>query len=59
MYEGEFLDGKENGWGKIYKDNIQIFEGEFLKGEIFKGKGKRYNEKKTLTLEFEFIAGYR
>ena len=46
--KGVFLDGKENGLGKIYKDNIQIFEGEFLKGEIFKGKGKRYNEKKKL-----------
>jgi len=40
MFEGEYLEGKENGKGKEYYSNgVLKFEGEYINGER-KGKGK-------------------
>ena len=56
-YEGEYLYGKKNGRGKIYykkcdKRKIQ-FEGEFLNGNMW--KGKIYNPNGDLTFEGEYL----
>ena len=32
MFEGEYLNGKRNGKGREYNDEILIFEGEYLNG---------------------------
>ena len=41
LYEGEFLNGKRNGQGKLYGDDGKlIYKGEFLNGK-FNGKGKQ------------------
>ena len=37
-----------------YDGNL-IFEGEYLKGEKWNGKGKEYNSKGKLMHEFEFF----
>ena len=41
LYEGEYLDGKRNGEGKEYKDDILVFEGEYHKGKRH-GNGKEF-----------------
>ena len=43
LYEGEFLNGKRNGQGKLFDEEFGklIYEGEFLNGK-FNGKGKQY-----------------
>ena len=41
-YDGELLNGKKNGQGKHYINNILIYEGQYLNGER-NGKGKEYN----------------
>ena len=48
LFEGNYLNGKRNGKGKVYWDNGKIqFEGVFLNGA--KIKGKEYNpEGKTI-----------
>ena len=42
LYEGEYLNGKRNGKGKEYCENVLIFEGEYLNGKI-NGKAKFYD----------------
>ena len=40
IFEGEYLNGKRNGKGKEYNNNVRlIFEGEYLNGKR-NGKGK-------------------
>ena len=40
IYEGEFFNGKRNGKGKEYNtDEKIIFEGDYLNGEKWNGKG--------------------
>ena len=40
IYEGEFSNGKRNGYGREYDfDNGLIFEGKFLKGNHWNGRG--------------------
>ena len=57
LYIGEFLNGKKNGKGEEYDDNINLkYEGEFLKGKR-NGKGKEYNENGELKFEGEFLNG--
>lgn len=42
-YEGSFLNGKRNGYGRLeYKNKNEIYEGDFLNGER-EGKGVLYN----------------
>ena len=43
IYEGDYLNGKRHGKGKLYKKYNKLeFEGEFLNGNTYKGK-KYYN----------------
>ena len=43
LYEGEYLNGEWNGKGKEYGFDGKIkFEGEYLKGKRWSGKGKEY-----------------
>ena len=51
LYEGEFLDGKRNGYGKEYYSDQIVFEGEYLDGNKLKGKGygkDKYNKGKII-----------
>ena len=42
-YEGEYLNGKRHGKGKIYNYNGKLkYEGEYLYGKRWFGKGKEY-----------------
>ena len=44
LYEGEFLNGIRNGKGKEYDENKHlIFEGQYLKGRRWNGKGYNYD----------------
>ena len=54
-YEGKYINGIKSGYGKLYekikyRGNILIFEGEFLDGKIWNGKGRYYSEE---GIEFE------
>ena len=42
IFEGKIKNGKWNGLGKIYKDDKIIFEGIFLNGKEWEGKGTIY-----------------
>ena len=63
-YEGEYKDGKKNGKGKKYyhndKDdyinNYIKFEGEFLNGKKWNGKG--YDKKRNIIYELKNGNGY-
>ena len=44
-YEGDIMNCKYNGKGKLYKYNILLYDGEFSDG-IFNGKGKLYMDNK-------------
>ena len=41
VFEGDLINGKKNGIGKIYEMDRLIYEGEFLNGKRH-GKGKEY-----------------
>ena len=43
IYEGEYLNGKRNGRGKEYDEDMGSFEGEYLNGKKWNGKGYYYN----------------
>ena len=56
IFEREFLNGKRNGKGKEYYNELGlslIFEGEYL-NEKRNGKGKEYNENGILKFEREY-----
>ena len=57
LYEGEFLNGKRNGHGKLFDEEYGklVYEGEFLNGK-FNGKGKLYILD-FLIFEGEFLNG--
>ena len=60
-YEGEYLNGKKHGKGKIYYEGKLLYEGDFLNGKK-SGRGKEYNYdlslyKLCLTYEGEFWGG--
>ena len=40
IYEGEYVNGKRNGYGKEYKNDLLIFDGEYKNGKKWKGKIK-------------------
>ena len=45
IFEGEYLNGKRNGKGKEYYHNCKLkFEGIFLNGKKWNGKGEEYLE---------------
>jgi len=59
IIEGEYIEGKVNGKGEEYNGNGQlIFEGEYLNGERWKGKGYIYDDyRKRLLFEGEYLNG--
>ena len=56
VYEGDYLEGKKTGFGKIYneKTGALIYEGELLNCKKH-GKGKLYDKKGNLKIEGDFI----
>ena len=66
-YDGEYLNDKKNGYGKYYKfidydynsDFILVFEGEYLEGNRWNGKGKEYDEPNKIFFEGEYFKGRR
>ena len=46
------------GYIKEYKNNVLIYEGEYLNGER-NGKGKEYNDNGKLIFEGEYLNGIR
>ena len=58
IFEGEYLNGKRNGKGKLYNDNGKLeFEGEYLNGER-NGKGKEYHNGELIFVG-EYLNGER
>ena len=55
-YEGEFIKAKLVK-GKEYEKGKVIFEGEYLNGEKWNGKGKEYNIYDELKFEGEYLNG--
>ena len=59
-FEGDYKNGERNGKGKEYIDGILIFEGEYLDGKIWSGKGKEYCiGSDELLFEGEYMNGKR
>ena len=57
IYEGEYINSKRHGKGKEYHNNGKIkFEGEYLKGREWTGKG--YNEDEVIIYEINQGKGY-
>ena len=54
-FEGYYINGKRNGKGKEYDEDIK-FEGEYING-IKNGKGTEYNYDPKSTFEGEFLNG--
>ena len=48
---GEYKNGQRNGKGKEYSNRQLIFEGDYLNGKIWNGKG--FNENGEMTFEME------
>ena len=59
IYEGEYKNGKKNGYGSEYYFNSLIFEGEYLNGKR-NGEGKEYNDLfGDVLFEGEYLNGKR
>ena len=59
-YEGEYKNGRRNGKGKEYFEDILIFEGEFYNGERWNGIGKywqKIGDKLFITFDGEYKNG--
>ena len=58
VYEGDIVNCKYNGKGKLYNDGYLLYDGEFKDG-IYNGKGKLYkgNYKNVLIFDGEFKDG--
>ena len=56
-FEGDYKNDKRNGYGKEYdKDGNLIFEGEYLNGQRWNGKGKELlNMNKRIEFEGEYL----
>ena len=54
IYEGEFQNGKPNGFGKCFYENGNYYEGEFLEG-VRHGKGIIYYKNGKIKYEGNFI----
>ena len=58
-FQGEYLNGKRNGYGKEYFNNGRIqFEGEYLNGKR-NGDGKEYDKFGNLIYEGKYLDGKR
>ena len=59
IFEGEYLNGEENGKGKEYNEiNGKIeFEGEYLKGKKWEGKIIKYFDNGEKNFEGNYING--
>ena len=55
-YEGEFIDGKYSGNGKLIYDNGNYYEGQFIDG-LRHGQGIIYNKNNDIIYEGEFNKG--
>ena len=55
-YEGEFLNGKRNGKGKLYVFGNLMYEGEFLDNEK-NGKGTDFFENGKVQFKGEYLKG--
>ena len=53
IFDGFFKNGKYEGFGKLYKNNILYYEGNFEKGEI-RGKGIKYYRNGNKHIEGDF-----
>ena len=53
-FEGNYLNGSRNGFGKEYHDGLLIFEGEYLNNKKF-GKGKKYDDNGEVIYEGDFV----
>ena len=57
LFEGEYIDGKRNGKGREYYNDGKIkFEGEFLLGKIWNGKG--YDNQNKIVFQITNGEGY-
>ena len=57
IFEGEFINGEENGKGKEYNDEGDlIYEGEFINGQK-NGVCKEYYNGNKLKFEGEYLKG--
>jgi len=60
-FEGEYKNGERNGKGKEYNKGELLFDGEFLDGKRWNGKGKEYADynNEDLNFEGEYLNGKR
>ena len=58
-YEGEYSNGLRNGQGKEYFFGILLFEGEYLNGEKWNGKGKEIGFFSRKNTQVEYINGLK
>ena len=59
IFEGEYKNGKRNGYGKEYDNNgNQIFEGRYSNGKRY-GRGMEFNENYNKIFEGEYKNGKR
>ena len=59
IFEGNFINGLENGRGKEY-DGVRInFDGDYLNGKRWNGKGKEFDKKGNLTFDGKYINGIK
>ena len=58
IFKGFYLNGKKNGKGKEYFDDILIFQGEYLNGKR-NGMGFEFNEEGKILFEGEYFNGKR
>ena len=57
LFEGEYLNGKRNGFGKEYYENgILKYVGKYLDGK-YNGKGNEYFPNGKIKFKGEFING--
>ena len=57
IFEGEYLNGERNRFGKEYKYDKLIFEGEYLNGKRWNGKGIEYARNCSIKFDGEYLNG--
>ena len=53
----KYLNGERNGKGNEYDGDHLLFEGEYLNGNKWNGKGKEYDNRGELIFEGEYLNG--
>jgi len=56
-YEGDYINGKGEGYGKYIWENGDYYIGQWKNG-LFNGKGTYYNSNKKIKYEGDFINGH-